>query len=135
MGALLQLIGEPPDDQIATEAQGQSGCDAVSARRAAAPVSTDRPTRRFRHQVWASQTVVSAAVWTETRGRLARVRFVRPFPASGPVSAFSRRLSGDDRFSSITRLKAAGMFGVLKIRALSEATYYAGLRKAGMPEE
>jgi len=27
------------------------------------------------------------------------------------------------------------MFGVLKIRALSEATYYAGLRKAGMPEE
>jgi hypothetical protein len=51
------------------------------------------------------------------------------------VSAFSRRLSGDDRFSSITRLKAAGMFGVLKIRALSEATYYAGLRKAGMPEE
>ena len=25
MGALLQLIGEPPDDQIATEAQGRSG--------------------------------------------------------------------------------------------------------------
>ena len=25
MGVLLQLIGEPPDDQIATEAQGRSG--------------------------------------------------------------------------------------------------------------
>jgi hypothetical protein len=25
MGALLQLIGEPPDHQIATEAQGRSG--------------------------------------------------------------------------------------------------------------
>jgi hypothetical protein len=25
MGALLELIGEPPDDQIATEAQGRSG--------------------------------------------------------------------------------------------------------------
>ena len=25
MGALLQLIGEPPDDQIATEAQRRSG--------------------------------------------------------------------------------------------------------------
>jgi hypothetical protein len=24
MGALLQFIGEPPDDQIATEAQGRS---------------------------------------------------------------------------------------------------------------
>jgi predicted Zn-dependent protease len=49
--------------------------------------------------------------------------------------AEARRLSGDDRFSSITRLKAAGIFGVLKIRVLSVATYYAGRRKAGMPEE
>jgi hypothetical protein len=44
MGALLQLIGEPPDDQIATEAQ-----------------------------VRVSQSVPPAAGWTETRGRLARV--------------------------------------------------------------
>jgi adenylate cyclase len=49
--------------------------------------------------------------------------------------AEARRLSSDNRFSSIARLKAAGMFEVLKIRALSEATYFAGLRKAGMPEE
>jgi adenylate cyclase len=49
--------------------------------------------------------------------------------------AEARRLSSDDRFSSIARLKAAGMFEVRKIRALSEATYFAGLRKAGMPEE
>jgi len=41
----------------------------------------------------------------------------------------------DDRFSSIARLKAFGYFGVPKIRALYEATYSAGLRKAGMPEE
>jgi len=41
----------------------------------------------------------------------------------------------DDRFSSIARLKASGNFGVPKIRALYEATYFAGLRKAGMPEE
>jgi adenylate cyclase len=49
----------------------------------------------------------------------------------------ARRLSPDDRYSSIARLKAARNFGVLipKIRALSEATYYAGLRKAGMREE
>ena len=32
-------------------------------------------------------------------------------------------------------LKATDMWGVPKIRALFEATYFAGLRKAGMPEE
>ena len=49
--------------------------------------------------------------------------------------AEARRLSSDDRFSSIARLKAVEYFGVPKIRALYEATYFAGLRKAGMPEE
>jgi TolB-like protein/class 3 adenylate cyclase/cytochrome c-type biogenesis protein CcmH/NrfG len=47
----------------------------------------------------------------------------------------ARRLSSDARYSSIARLKAVGYFGVPKIRALFEATYFAGLRKAGMPEE
>jgi TolB-like protein/cytochrome c-type biogenesis protein CcmH/NrfG len=47
----------------------------------------------------------------------------------------ARRLSGDDRYSNIARLKAVGPFGVPKTRALFEATYFAGLRKAGMPEE
>jgi adenylate cyclase len=51
--------------------------------------------------------------------------------------AEARRLSLDDRYSSIARLKAARNFELLipKIRALFEATYFAGLRKAGMPEE
>jgi tetratricopeptide (TPR) repeat protein len=49
--------------------------------------------------------------------------------------AEARRLSGDDRYASIGRLKAVGYFRVSKIRALYEATYFAGLRKAGMPEE
>jgi len=44
--------------------------------------------------------------------------------------AEARRLSGDNRFSSIARLKALGYF-----RALVETTFFAGLRKAGMPEE
>jgi adenylate cyclase len=47
----------------------------------------------------------------------------------------ARRLASDDRYSSIARLKASGYFGVPKIRALYEATFFAGLRKAGMPEE
>jgi TolB-like protein len=56
--------------------------------------------------------------------------------------AEARRLSGDGRFSSIARLKAGGIswrssgyWGVPKIRTLFEATYFAGLRRAGMSEE
>ena len=48
--------------------------------------------------------------------------------------AEARRLITDDRYSSIARLQA-GYFGVPKIRALFEATYFVGLRKAGLPEQ
>jgi adenylate cyclase len=49
--------------------------------------------------------------------------------------AVARRLVGDDRYTNIARLRAIGYFGVPKVRALFEATYFVGLRKAGMPEE
>jgi len=49
--------------------------------------------------------------------------------------AEARRLSADDRFSSVARLRASQSWGVPTIRALFEATYFAGLRLAGMPEE
>ena len=47
------------------------------------------------------------------------------------------KLNSDDRYSSIVRLKAApgNFFGGPKVRALFEATYFVGLRKAGLPEE
>jgi adenylate cyclase len=48
--------------------------------------------------------------------------------------AEARRLNDDDRYSSIARLKARP-WGAPTIRALFETTYFAGLRKAGMPEE
>jgi TolB-like protein len=48
----------------------------------------------------------------------------------------ARRLSGDDRFFSLARLRTHQYPGVApKIRALFEATWFAGLRLAGMPEE
>jgi predicted Zn-dependent protease len=52
----------------------------------------------------------------------------------------ARRLSRDNRYSSIAQLLKAGetspgYWGVPKIRALYEATYFAGLRRAGTPEE
>jgi adenylate cyclase len=49
--------------------------------------------------------------------------------------AEARRLGGDDRFSTLTRLRAVGNWGVPKIRALFEATFFRGLQLAGMPEE
>jgi hypothetical protein len=49
----------------------------------------------------------------------------------------ARRLDGGDLFSSVARLRAfpGAWSGVPKVRALYDATYFAGLRKAGMPEE
>jgi adenylate cyclase len=59
---------------------------------------------------------------------------------AGGELAEARRLNSN-RFSSIARLTASGYagmrnyWGVPKIRALFETTYFAGLRKAGVPEE
>jgi tetratricopeptide (TPR) repeat protein len=47
----------------------------------------------------------------------------------------ARRLVHGNLYSSITRLKATLPFGVPKIRALFESTFFVGLRKAGMPDE
>jgi adenylate cyclase len=49
--------------------------------------------------------------------------------------AKARRLNGGHLLSSIAHLKVGRGWGVPKIRALFEATYFAGLRKAGVPEE
>jgi adenylate cyclase len=51
--------------------------------------------------------------------------------------AEARRLRGDSSFSSIAKMKATGVWRSLSpnTRALYEATYFAGLRKAGVPEE
>jgi adenylate cyclase len=48
--------------------------------------------------------------------------------------AEARQLGSDGRYESIARMRR-GNLGVPKIRALYEATVFAGLRKAGMPEE
>jgi adenylate cyclase len=88
-----------------------------------------------------------AIVWLErARGAIPSV----PIVCSGLASAYAiggdteraaaelneaRKLNGDDRYSTIAHLKAVEYFGVPKTSALFEATYFAGLRKAGVPEE
>ena len=49
--------------------------------------------------------------------------------------AEARRLVGDDRYSSIARFRTISSWGVPKVSALVESTYFAGLRKAGVSEE
>jgi predicted Zn-dependent protease len=48
--------------------------------------------------------------------------------------AKTRRLAAANRWSNVAHLRAVGYWGVPKVRGLFEATYIAGLRKAGMPE-
>jgi adenylate cyclase len=88
-----------------------------------------------------------AILWLE-KARSANPRFVLPYAYLASAYALkgeterasaqlaeARRWATDDRYSSLARLKASEFFGVPKIRALFEATYFAGLRRAGMPEE
>ena len=66
MGALLQLVGEPPDDQIATEAQGRSGvmqCPPGTPQLLCRPIDQPANFAIKPRQVRASQTVVSAAAF------------------------------------------------------------------------
>jgi TolB-like protein/Tfp pilus assembly protein PilF len=49
--------------------------------------------------------------------------------------AEASRLAGDDRYSTIACLRALESWGVPKVRTLVEASYFAGLHKAGVPEE
>ena len=48
--------------------------------------------------------------------------------------AEARSLVGDNRYSSIAQLRTVDSWGVPQIQALVESTYFAGLRKAGVPE-
>jgi adenylate cyclase len=79
-----------------------------------------------------------AIVWLEkARSDLPAAVDVRSRLAAAELDE-ARKLSAGDLFSSIARLKAGGVYsgwGVPATRALFEATYFAGLRLAGMPEE
>jgi tetratricopeptide (TPR) repeat protein len=54
--------------------------------------------------------------------------------ASAELDA-AKKLRGHSFYCSIARLKSAAYFGVPRVHALYDATFFAGRRKAGMPEE
>jgi hypothetical protein len=80
---------------------------------------------------------LSASIsWALTQGYLASAYALKgEMGRAASALAEVRRLSGDGFYSRIARVKAARYFGVPKVSALYEATYIAGLRKAGIPEE
>src|SRR5215470_20096962 len=76
MRALLQFIGEPPDDQITTEAYRRSSVmqylpDILQLL--CRPIDQSGNLAIKLGQVRVSQSVLPAAVWTEDGRRLARV--------------------------------------------------------------
>jgi tetratricopeptide (TPR) repeat protein len=55
--------------------------------------------------------------------------------ASAAALDVARKLRGREFYSSIAHLEYLSYFGVPTVRAQVDATYFAGLRKAGVPEE
>src|SRR5215831_10459944 len=86
-----------------------------------------------------------ALVWLEkANGENARLAFVHAYLAAGyalkgnterarPELAEAQRLN--QSYSSLARVEKSIWFDEPKIRALAEATYFPGLRRAGIPEE
>ena len=87
--------------------------------------------------VWLEKARNASPAHSNIRAQLASAYALAGEPERAAAElAEARRLSGDDRFSSLARLREVEDFGQLipKVRALFEATYIAGLRKAGMPD-
>jgi tetratricopeptide (TPR) repeat protein len=89
--------------------------------------------------VWLEKARSDLPTAVDVRSRLAAAYALRGETERAAAElGEARKLSGGDLFSSIAGLKAAGAYsgwGVPTTRALFEATYFAGLRLAGIPEE
>ena len=86
--------------------------------------------------LWFEKAKRASPAWTVVRGSLASAYALKGDSEHAAAElAEARRLAGEGIRLSIARQRARASFGVPKIRALIEATYFAGLRKAGVPEE
>jgi adenylate cyclase len=91
--------------------------------------------------------IEEAVLWLEkARSASAELWFVHAYLASayalegeGERAAAelteARKLGGEGSWVSIARIRASARYETPAIRALAEATFYEGLRKAGVPEE
>jgi hypothetical protein len=91
--------------------------------------------------------IAEAILWLEKARNVSpalpyiRSRLASAYALNGEIHravvefAEARNLSSDDRYSSLARFLKTIEAGPPKIRGLFEATYFAGLRKAGLPEQ
>jgi tetratricopeptide (TPR) repeat protein len=88
--------------------------------------------------VWLERARSNLPAAVDVRSRLAAAYALRGETERAAAElGEARKLSVGDLFSSIVHLKAGGVYsgwGVPATRALFEATYFAGLRLAGVPE-
>ena len=85
--------------------------------------------------VWLEKARSASPAHPNIRAQLASAYALAGEPERAAAELAEARRLNKDLFSSIARLKAGRPWGVPKTLALFEATYFAGLRKAGMPEE
>jgi adenylate cyclase len=86
--------------------------------------------------VWLEKARSASPSVPLVRGTLASAYALRDEPERAATElAEARKLHGGNLFSSIAHVRARSEWGVPKIRALWETTFFAGLRKLGMPEE
>jgi tetratricopeptide (TPR) repeat protein len=95
-------------------------------------------------QLLKSQTDAAVASLEKASGENARLPFVHAYLAAAyALKGQSERAQAElaeaqklsKAYSSIANVEKSGWFDNPKIRALGEATYFPGLRKAGLPEK
>ena len=86
--------------------------------------------------VWYERARNAAPAHPEFRTFLAASHALKGDTESAGVElAEARRLVGDGRYASIARFRSLSTWGVPEVSALADATYFDGLRRAGVPDE
>ena len=87
--------------------------------------------------VWLEKGAVTLPWYPSHHAWLAAALALKGETERAAAELAEARRSKEGSYSSIARLRTLGRYrgSVPKIQALFEATYFAGLRKAGMPEE
>ena len=86
--------------------------------------------------LWLEKGKQAFPEWTGVRAYLASACALKGESEHAAAElAEARKLGGEGSWQSIARLRANTRYETPAMRALAEATFYEGLRKAGMPEE
>ena len=86
--------------------------------------------------LWLERGKRAFPTWSGVRGYLASAYALKGDGEHAAAElAEARKLGGEGSWQSIARIRAGTRYETPAMRARAEATFYEGLRKAGMPEE